>query len=236
MNIAEKLTTISQNEQKIYDKSRNDEYSSFWDSYQNSGNRTNYENAFAGAGWNDANFKPKHNMYPTSTYMMFRGTDIPEIYDKLDQLGITLDTNKCSVTQYMFYSTVSTTRIGTLDISNPLLTSLMFNSKIVTIDKLICSERTVFSSSTFQSINSLKNMIVEGTIAVSFSITAASALSLESAKSIINALKDYSETDKEFAYSVSFHNNVWKKLDADGAAAPSGKTWREYINSKCWNA
>ncbi|MBE6739702.1 MAG: hypothetical protein E7565_05230, partial [Ruminococcaceae bacterium] len=31
-------------------------YDTFWDNYQQNGNRTNYENAFAGYGWNAETF------------------------------------------------------------------------------------------------------------------------------------------------------------------------------------
>ena len=36
MSIAEKLTTIAENEQKVYDAGQKSEYDRFWDSYRGS--------------------------------------------------------------------------------------------------------------------------------------------------------------------------------------------------------
>ena len=42
MSIAEKLTTIAQNEQKVYDAGYSKAESDFWDAYQKKGARTTY--------------------------------------------------------------------------------------------------------------------------------------------------------------------------------------------------
>ena len=64
MTIADKLQTIAENEQKIYDKGKQDEYDRFWDLYQDYGNRRSYRHAFAGYGWTVDTFKPKYKMTP----------------------------------------------------------------------------------------------------------------------------------------------------------------------------
>lgn len=88
MSIAEKLTAIAENEQKVYDagymRGSNDgyvqgeqngyafgfdegkkaEYDRFWDDFQENGNLTNYYAAFAGNGWSLNTLKPKHIVKP----------------------------------------------------------------------------------------------------------------------------------------------------------------------------
>ena len=51
MSIAEKLQTIAENEQKVYEAGKQAEYDACWDSYQDYGNRDYYSGAFGGAGW-----------------------------------------------------------------------------------------------------------------------------------------------------------------------------------------
>ena len=42
MSIAEKLVTVAENEQKVYDAGKQAEYDAFWDNYQVYGNRENF--------------------------------------------------------------------------------------------------------------------------------------------------------------------------------------------------
>ena len=60
MSIAEKLTTIAENEQKVYEAGKKSQYDEFWDTYQTNGQRTNYTYAFSGLGWTDNLYKPKY--------------------------------------------------------------------------------------------------------------------------------------------------------------------------------
>lgn len=93
MSVAEKLTTIAENQQKVYDAGYNKgkaeggdteaayqegltagikqgkeaEWSAFWDAYQENGNRTNYGGAFTGSGWNSITFRPKYDIVLAAT-------------------------------------------------------------------------------------------------------------------------------------------------------------------------
>jgi hypothetical protein len=75
----------------------------------------------------------------------------------------------------------------------------------------------------------------KGTIPITFTLASLERLEIESAKSAINALVDYAGTEKEFAYTLSFHNQTKQNLDAEGAIFPNGTTWREYLDAKGWN-
>jgi hypothetical protein len=63
MNIAEKLETIAEKQKKVYDAgftagqaAGGNAMEEFWDNYYQQNNRTNYNYAFAGAGWTDDTF------------------------------------------------------------------------------------------------------------------------------------------------------------------------------------
>ena len=62
MSIADKLQTIAENQQAVYEKGKQDEYDRFWDNYQQNGERRRYRYAFADLGWTVDTFKPKYKM------------------------------------------------------------------------------------------------------------------------------------------------------------------------------
>lgn len=59
MSIADKLTTIAENQQKVYDAGKQAEYDRFWDNFQDYGEANVGSNAFM-YGWNDESFNPKY--------------------------------------------------------------------------------------------------------------------------------------------------------------------------------
>ena len=91
MTIAEKLTQIAENEQKVYDAGyakgkaeggssyeqgvadgKQAEYDAFWDKFQNYGNRRNYYYAFAwqqvaNEGWASDAYNPKYPIIADAT-------------------------------------------------------------------------------------------------------------------------------------------------------------------------
>ncbi|MBR2877819.1 MAG: hypothetical protein IKB92_01835 [Clostridia bacterium] len=61
MNIAEKLTTVAKNEQKVYDAGYKKHYDFFWDGMLNYGNPANYINRFR--RWTNTEiYQPNHNI------------------------------------------------------------------------------------------------------------------------------------------------------------------------------
>lgn len=106
MNIAEKLTAIAENEQRVYgagymhgsndgyvkgeqngyafgfDEGKKSEYDAFWDVFQSNGNLTSYNYAFAYGKFNDDTFRPKYDIVPTSANYMFS-------YNNTENVGTT---------------------------------------------------------------------------------------------------------------------------------------------------
>ena len=66
MSIADKLLTIAENEQKVYNAGYWEGYygyhNEFWDAFQVNGTRTDYHMAFSGGGWTDMIFQPKYDL------------------------------------------------------------------------------------------------------------------------------------------------------------------------------
>ena len=72
MSIADKLVTIAENQEKVFNagyekgkqESTDNHYDEFWDVYQTNGTANNYAYVFAGRGWNSNTYHPK---YPLDT-------------------------------------------------------------------------------------------------------------------------------------------------------------------------
>lgn len=103
MSIADKLSTIAENEQKVFDAGKQEEYDRFWDAFQANGNRVYYANAFSNASYSNKNliyanwtadtFKPKYPIKPigANDYPMFAYISIPNFKQHCETYGIVID-------------------------------------------------------------------------------------------------------------------------------------------------
>ena len=161
-----------------------------------------------------------------------------DLTERLKECGVTMDfSGVVGDVTYLFYNSAFS-RIPEINISSASMGtgSLMFGGNVVTIDKMILSPNGTNLRQTFGYANKLENVVIEGCIGnANLEIKHSPKLTLVSLKSILTALKDYSGTDKEFAYTVTLLSENWAVLDADGATAPNGLTWVDYVNSKGWN-
>ena len=229
--IAEKLTTIAENQQKVYDagfeKGQQAEYDRFWDAYQQNGNRTDYQTAFSGVGWTAESFKPKYNIAPQSAYMMFRNSrievDLPAL---LASLGVTMNTSKCVNFQYAFFGS-RFTRLGEINVTGigaatPLSNTFESCSYLHTIDKFVCVEQNRFATNTFASCKVLENITFDGTIGTSINFAQSPVLSADSVQSIIDHLKDLTG---QTAQTLTFHATVGGNVTQEQKDAVSAKNW-----------
>lgn len=195
MTIAEKLTTIAQNEQKVYeagiDVGKKSEYDAFWDALQKNGTASNYEYAFGSRVWTDKMFKPKYNITLAAGYTatdMFARSNITNVKQRLIEAGVVLDTSACTYFTRMFYN-AKTTEIPTIDISNAKGTQTLFASaSIVSIDKVIISETTKINVDMFSGATKLKDIVFDGVIGSNLDMSQCTNLSKASITSIMNAL------------------------------------------------
>ena len=117
MSIADKLTTIAENEVKVYEAGKNAEYDAFWDTFQQNGSKTIYRNAFANTGWTPEIFKPKYKIVlgandysAVGMFYWFGNADAPELdYRTVKHM---IDTSGITSAQEMFHSA----RINYIDV------------------------------------------------------------------------------------------------------------------------
>lgn len=200
MSIAEKLQTIAENEQRVYEAGKKSEYDRFWDDYQQNGNRTIYANAF-GSCWTENNFRPKYPMRPTNAYMMFHTNVAGAIYIDdfvafCEENNVVLDFSQCTYAMYGL-GRLRTNHHGVLDFSKCKEMNYLFYShnnetfSISTIDEWISSEITTYHATTFQHATNLTNFKVSGVIATgAVDFSKCTKLTHDSLMSIINHLKD----------------------------------------------
>ena len=253
MTIAEKLQTIAENEQRVYDAGyaagqnagsgydegfdagKQAEYDRFWDAYQQNGTRYNYQYAFAGKGWNDENFKPKHDIILGNGYTgssMFHQSDITNIAEMLEHRGVRFDTSKCGVMNSMF-NTSKTVRVPELNLTSAHTytngVSNIFSSatNLVTIDKLIITVDLKFPNA-FSACTSLENITIEGKIGYDFDIHWSAKLSKASIESIMDSAYDGGYENPNEGFTITLSLAAVNKAYETSEGANDGSTSAEW--------
>ena len=232
MSIAEKLTAIAENEQKVYEAGKKSEYDAFWDAFQNYGNMKNYNSAFRNVdyidydSWRKETLRPKYDIIPTSTDRTFyKVKGITDLGEHFRELGRKLDFSK-STSLFNCFCYGSWVKLPIIDCSNASgngITGMCnYCYSLETIEKWIMSEKVTNAGNCFVECKKLKNIIVEGVIAVSVSF-AQSPLTRESALSVINHLKDISGTGTTL--TVTFSSTTKALLTDEDKAIATQKGW-----------
>lgn len=213
------------------------EWHRFWDEYQKQGALGNYSNAFSGIQWTEKNFKPKYDIIPKEggATNIFSGNNIKQdLAEYLDILNIKLDFSNIVKSHYTFYNS-HFTRLPLLDmrLCTHLDNSFAYMSYLKIIDELIVNENCIFTD-TFIQCKDLRFIKMSGKIGKSINFQWSGLLSVESAKNIIQCLANLVDTNPS-TQTITFHDNVWNLLDAEGNAAPNGITWKNYITEIGWN-
>ena len=233
MSIAEKLTTIAENEQKVYDAGKQAEHDRHW-------NYVPYEgfliSIFSGPAWNDETFRPRPGVIkPTYCGNMFTRCFITDLKGRLEECGTTIDFSKATtIGPLVEGSTI--TRLPEIDTrSCSTLGNFLYNSNLVSVDKIIMKEEGNQHISTlgFKLSKSLTHCIFEGKLGSCSLDFSDCPLNIESLKSIISCLRDYSGTTKEFKYTLTLSSGCWEALEND-SSSPIGGTWADYVESLGW--
>lgn len=188
--------------EEVYEAGKQAQYDEFWDVYQDYGKRTSYWGGFT-SGWSDDNFKPKYPIIATENSYMF-------IYTKITNVNVDLD-----------FTTAAT-----------MANTFAYAYGIKYIKKImIKADGSTSMTNPFVGANNLIEIYeIEGLIGKSISMTASSKLSAETAKRIIEHLVNYTGTEKEGAYSIKLHENVWSALNAT-YTPPNEDTWELYVQN-----
>lgn len=206
MSIADKLTAIAENEQKVYDAGRQAEQDQFWEDFQESGKRTNYKYAFYSVssslskfrGWTDNNFNPKYPIICSeglSAEYMMAGSHISHI-----DVPVKITISSCP---RAFFN----------------------NPNLHTIKSLEVTPNVTFTG-WFDGHTALRNITINGVIGNSISFKDC-PLSLESAISVINALS-HTASSVDNRMSVTFSSETIALLDEAGSIF-DGYPWWEYL-------
>lgn len=226
----------------VYEAGRQAEYDAFWDAFQNEGKPMSWGSyTFGGTWWNDKTFNPKYDIITgagAATYY-FLNNRVTNLRDKIDRRGLKLDviTGKTASIQGLFEGCSS---VEAPDFDSGTITdmsSLCYNcTKMHTVPRLNMTKCTK-AGAMFYKAEALRNITFEGTIPISISFSY-SPLTVESMKSIITHLKDYTGTESEFVYTVTFKTSAFSALEEEGATAEYNGvacTWAELIGFLKWN-
>ena len=227
MSIEQALAKIAENQPKIYNAGKQKQLKDFWDSFQVNGTKTDYHYAFAGTGWKEATFKPQHDIITSAygAYGMFFNNNIGgSLKQMLNNQNVTLDTSAAEHFTNMFDGSAFT-ELPTINMINGIATGYAFSacSKLVTIEKIISSERTNWNSTSFYNCIALTNVVFEGIIAKSITLENSTLLTVDSVVSLFNALKDL--TDTSLSYAVTLNAVFNSKLSAEQKAIATNKGW-----------
>ena len=205
MTTAKKLVTIAEKVIAVFEAGKaqggggGSFYDNFWDSYQNGGKRTDYLYAFAGAGWNNSTYNPKHSPLDMSgngqmafTYSLITDTKVP------------IDITKASA-----------------NISG------MFNNakKLVTINKIMVSESTASMNSFFTNCSALENITIEGVIGKNINVQWCTKLTHDSLMSIINALQNKTNDTSGSTFTLTIGSENYAKLTESEIEIARSKGW-----------
>lgn len=237
MDIAERTLQLKSDFDAVYESGKKTRDKEWWDTYlapMKAGNPSNY--AFAGPSWNGDTFYPTQDIVPLQNAAnMFNrfswnasGVSRIDLAKRLEECGVVLDISNVSTVQGMFtYAYV--TRVPVLNCNSAQyssLTDLFSNAKyLVSVDEIIIrNDGTNTFSSAFTGCTALKNVKFTGVIGRSISFSDC-PLSVESLKSIITCLKDYTG-GSEYSYTLTLKSSAFSALESE---------WAEMIDDKKWN-
>lgn len=232
MSIVKKLTTIANNMQSVYDagyekgKSEGGDNweDTFWNVYQENGNRSVYNNAFSGKGWTTETFKPKYNIVPITPTQMFSSSSLLgiDLVEHLKNIKKELDFSKCTTFIELFAYT-GVARVGVIDTRSCSNLGTIFAysyNNLKTIDLLILKDdgSQIFSNNSFIQATGLADITIQGVIGQTINLQWSGKLSKASITNIINALStttsDLSVTISKTAKEAVFTPDEWSALEA----------------------
>lgn len=228
MSIADKLVTVYENQQKVFDAGKEAKRQAFWSALQNKGKRTDYSYAFYKDTWL-ATFQecpPVYDIKPKTSSNMFNGWNTTsktlDLVEFLEECGVTLDFSDCTSFNRTFESNTSIGHVGVMDIRKGTnFTNTFAYAGIDTIDKMIVDENLDFSA-IFTYYSTLKNITFEGNIGKALNMSACKNLTNASAESVIYHLKDLTGAT---SLTIKFHADVTSALTAEQKAEITRRNW-----------
>ena len=179
MSIEDKLTSIAENQEKVFEAGKAQDRSDFWDTYQDYGRQLNYKHMFANFFWTEERIKQyKYPLCPNGVqingYMMFADNnnivDLTKVLwrDKENVLYF-------SGAQYAFRNCSNLQRVGKMRCRNYIQNTFETCPMLAVIDEL-----TIDSSSGISAFAAVPNLTYikwagEGCIGVDIDLSSATA-------------------------------------------------------------
>ena len=209
-----------------------DYYNTFWDIYQNNGDRTNYVSAFRGSGWTNETFKPKYDITPSGgasmSYEMFNSSNIKgDLTEILNECGVQIKWGSKTYFSLEFaYSAFTKIKI---DVTPSTYSSTFRDSKNLTDLEIKSNSNTTYTSA-FLNCTALVNLIINGYLGKTVSF-AQSPLNKTSIVGVFDAMSStvtgQTVTFNKAAVNAAFGINV-----DDETTFPEGSEYYELRNSK----
>lgn len=237
MSMADKLSTIAENEQKVYDAGRKKEWSDFWDAYQRKGTLQSHERAYVGVYFNFDNFYPKYDIRPVGranqifyAWEQSRQANIGYFKQRLEECGVTLDLSQATYISSAFsYCGGFLDGLPTIDLTGLVeavpMEIFSYARHMKSIDKIIVRQDTGFYK-WFTEDEALETVIFEGTIGQNgLNLQWSTNLTHESLMSIINCLADYSADTSGTVWTVTLGEANIAKLTSAEQQIAYDKGW-----------
>ena len=225
MSIAEKLTTIAENQQRVYDAGMSKAESDMWDGVLDNGNRVFFEYAFY--AWGAEYLRPNRKIVPTSRVLrMFQDCiHLKKVESRYFDLSISASedyTNSNNGNGYVFQGCSELEEIEDIGMRAGYYNSTFKNcNNLHTIAVLRSTAETLFNTA-FTGCYSLENITISGVIGQNgFNVSACNKLTHDSLMSIINALQ--TKTSGTWTLTLGA-TNLAKLTDAEKAIATE-KGW-----------
>lgn len=165
------------------------EYDRFWDAYQQNGNKTNYDQAFAYTHWTDETYNPKYDIV----------------------------CNGSNSTRQAFYNGRMTSTKVPIRVKNTELNATFTGSSVKTIPLLELDGITGIRNNPFSGCSALENITIEGSIEADISFQWSTKLSNASIWSIAMALAwmntDAGENNRTLTLSQTAVDNAFPDID-----------------------
>ncbi len=178
---------------------REDASLQFWRRYQQNGERSNYQSAFLGFGFDFDNFYPLFDICPTgSCSTIFYGWNWMEaqkgsLKERLQQCGVKLNTAYATNLSQAFHNSFFT-ELPAVTLPGGVANRQIFasNPYLVSIERVIVEQNTEFNNC-FSETRALEKVIFTGVIGRSgLDVSDCKKLSHSSVQSILDCLQDYS--------------------------------------------
>ena len=199
-SVAEKMALASTNIPKIFSSGREvglregkeEEWSAFWDAFQDCGERRIYQNAFTRC-WNAENFKPKYDIIAegnaSGMFQYWEKYPYGNIAEICSNCGVTLDLSNANCLSSAFRYCLSP-ELPTLNLRNATdISDMLSFAGVKRIEKIISSENTGWQSPRALSLWSQgEHCIFEGEICESITLSESAMFDKETIVSMINTL------------------------------------------------